>query len=273
MESITQGLLPFKFPVSKTRLHRVWRGMHERCTYQNHKSYAYYGGRGIAVCEEWNDFAVFEEWALANGYREGLKLDRKDNDGPYAPKNCRFVTHEVNCNNTRYNVIVSAFGEQKSLSRWERDSRCKVSKNTIRRRIAAGVEPETAITVPMNGKIDGFYSGLRYLTAWGETKLLKDWADDSRCKVPLSALRFRDDEGWPAEEAISAPSGWGRMRDGERLTAFGETKLVSQWAADSRCVVKENCLRMRVKEYGWTPELAITTPSGVKPSGEFHARN
>ena len=74
----------------------------KRCTNPNCKSYKHYGARGIKVCSEWmNDKRAFIVWALANGWKKGLDLDREDNDGDYTPTNCRFVERHVNINNRR----------------------------------------------------------------------------------------------------------------------------------------------------------------------------
>lgn len=81
---------------SKTRLYRLWRGMRERCNYPRHKSYHRYGGRGIRVAPEWDDYVAFRKWALANGYEDGLTIDRIDNDGNYEPDNCRWITQSEN---------------------------------------------------------------------------------------------------------------------------------------------------------------------------------
>lgn len=88
-------------------LHNTWRGLNKRCTQPSMASYKYYGGKGITVCKEWsNSFEGFESWALANGYKQGLQIDRIDNEGNYEPTNCRFVTPKENSRNKSNNVIV-----------------------------------------------------------------------------------------------------------------------------------------------------------------------
>jgi len=82
-------------------LFSVWRNMLSRCYNPKVKSYEHYGSRGITVCEEWKEAAVFIDWGLNNGWQPGLELDREDNEGNYAPGNCRFVTRKVNANNRR----------------------------------------------------------------------------------------------------------------------------------------------------------------------------
>lgn len=90
-----------KHGMHNSRLHRIWSSMKSRCQNPNKIVYSGYGGRGIYVCEAWQKFIPFMEWSLANGYAENLELDRTDNDGPYSPENCRWVTHAVNMQNRR----------------------------------------------------------------------------------------------------------------------------------------------------------------------------
>jgi hypothetical protein len=74
--------------------------MRNRCCLPSRKCFHRYGGRGIRVCDEWlKNPGVFIDWALANGWQEGLELDRKKNDGNYEPGNCRFVTPAANSRN------------------------------------------------------------------------------------------------------------------------------------------------------------------------------
>lgn len=102
-----------------TRLWNIWIQMRQRCSYQNAPNYHRYGGRGIAVCEEWeNSFEAFRNWALANGYRDDLTIDRKDNDGHYCPENCRWTTRKVQSNNTKRNRVLTLNGEEHTLSEW-----------------------------------------------------------------------------------------------------------------------------------------------------------
>ncbi|NSW82555.1 MAG: hypothetical protein HPY90_04640 [Syntrophothermus sp.] len=106
--------------LKRHRLYRIWSKMKERCNNPRSKFYELYGGRGIKVCEEWaNDFQAFYDWAMANGYREGLTIDRKNNDGDYEPENCRWVTRKIQNNNVRRNVLYTVNGETHTQREWE----------------------------------------------------------------------------------------------------------------------------------------------------------
>jgi hypothetical protein len=83
------------------RLYAVWNSLRGRCECSTDKSYKYYGGRGISVCAEWQDFDIFRAWSLNNGYRKGLTIDRRNNNGNYEPSNCQWVTWAVQNANKR----------------------------------------------------------------------------------------------------------------------------------------------------------------------------
>jgi len=72
----------------KTRLYKIWADMKSRCYYQHNTHFNLYGERGITVCDEWQDYIAFRDWALNNDYYDDLTLDRIDNDKGYAPDNC-----------------------------------------------------------------------------------------------------------------------------------------------------------------------------------------
>jgi hypothetical protein len=132
------------------KLLAVWRGIKNRCTSKNSSEFPRYGGRGISVCDEWLVYKAFEEWALSNGYKEGLSIDRIQNDSGYSPDNCRWATAKEQANNRSTTVTLAAFGESKSLAEWARDDRCNVSYGTLRRRLfSEGMPAEEAITDPL----------------------------------------------------------------------------------------------------------------------------
>ena len=107
-----------KHNLSSNKLYTVFKDMHKRCEYEKDYKYPNYGGRGIKVCEEWADtvegLKAFVEWANNNGYKEGLQLDRFDNDKGYSPENCRWITLSQNNFNRR-----GAKGYRFHYGKWE----------------------------------------------------------------------------------------------------------------------------------------------------------
>lgn len=132
-----------------TRIYGVWRSMKERCYVESNISYPNYGGRGIKVCQEWQEFIPFMEWSYANGYDENAKrgectLDRIDVNGNYCPENCRWVSMSVQANNKTDNVYMEYNGIVDTLS------------NHARRE---GISPVLAETRKIQGKsVDEIFS-------------------------------------------------------------------------------------------------------------------
>lgn len=99
--------------MTKTRIFKIWSGMKERCTNPKIDAYKNYGARGIYVCKIWSEnFESFLNWSLENGYSPKLQIDRIDNNGPYSPDNCRWVTPRQNSRNRRSNKSVIINGEK-----------------------------------------------------------------------------------------------------------------------------------------------------------------
>lgn len=80
----------------QSRLWICWQNMKQRCYNRNQKSFQYYGGKGIRVCEEWQSYVGFKKWAMANGYKFGLTIERKNSDAHYDPSNCEWITQSEN---------------------------------------------------------------------------------------------------------------------------------------------------------------------------------
>jgi hypothetical protein len=136
---------------SRHPLYPVWHSMIARCYNANCKEYKYYGARNIGVCDEWKTSLWNFVDDMYSTYSVGLELDRIDNNGNYEKRNCRWVTHDVNVNNTRRNVYITAFGETKTASEWTKDSRCVVrNKHTLAQRIRTGkLSDYDALTIPV----------------------------------------------------------------------------------------------------------------------------
>ena len=108
-----------KYISKDKRLYSIWREMKNRCYNEKRKDYKYYGFKGVKICEDWiNDFNNFQAWALKNGYREKLTLDRIDASGNYEPENCRWVDMKIQNRNKSNNIKVLYKGETKTLKEW-----------------------------------------------------------------------------------------------------------------------------------------------------------
>lgn len=136
------------------RLYCVWINMRRRCYDKRTECYKDYGGRGITVCDEWNnDYEVFKKWAMENGYDKDAKLlqctlDRIDVNGNYCPENCRWITSKEQNNNRRSNRRISFQGETRTIRQWE--ELLGFRNGVIRKRLSAGWSVERTLTEPLH---------------------------------------------------------------------------------------------------------------------------
>lgn len=134
----------------RTKLYSVWIGMRRRYYDENDGNYHRYGGRGIEICDGWREnFAAFRAWAVKNGYRHNLTIDRIDNDKGYSPENCRWISVKEQALNRRSNRVVTFNGETHTFYEW--DEILGFTRGTISRRVTScGWSIERALTEPIH---------------------------------------------------------------------------------------------------------------------------
>ena len=103
-----------------TRLYNIWKSIRERCNNPKTNRSKNYFEKNIKICSEWDDFSVFKKWALENGYKDNLTIDRKDNKKGYSQENCRWATYEEQANNKTNNKKLTFNGETKTYAEWEK---------------------------------------------------------------------------------------------------------------------------------------------------------
>ncbi len=136
-----------KHGLSYIPLYGVWSNMKQRCLCPTYKDYRHYGGRGIKIHPEWLDIVKFVEWAFLSGYKQGLTLERKNNDGDYAPDNCRWATMAEQNSNTRKNRFFTMNGETLTVSQWAR--KFNMNMLTLVYRLNCGWSIEQALMTPV----------------------------------------------------------------------------------------------------------------------------
>lgn len=123
--------------LANTKLYKSWQRMKVRCYNKNYSHYKDYGGRGIVVCDEWlHDVVSFYNWAIDNGYQEGLTLDRIDVNGNYEPGNCRWITNDEQQNNRRNNIKITYNGKTQTITQWANE--LGIKRDLIERRYHRG---------------------------------------------------------------------------------------------------------------------------------------
>lgn len=133
--------------LTKMAEYTIWKGMRSRCLSKSDGAWRNYGGRGIAVCREWDDFMVF---LRDMGMRPSAShdLDREDNDKGYSKDNCRWITHQANLNNRRTNRRITYDGKCQTIAQWSVELGIKY--RTLNNRLNRGWSTERAFSEGIN---------------------------------------------------------------------------------------------------------------------------
>lgn len=183
-----------------TRLHNIWCDIHKRCNNKNSPRYKDYGGRGIVFCEEWKEFMPFHTWAMANGYRDDLTIERKDNDGNYSPENCTWITRIDQAKNKRETRYVEIDGE--SLTLRELSKKVNIPYVLLNKRWWKGDRGQRLIR-PIDSPPLVEYEG--------KTQTLREWAEEKHINLFTFYHRYRRGE---RGERLMRPAIWTR-REGK----------------------------------------------------------
>jgi len=133
------------------RLYKIWLDMKERCYNSKNSSFKRYGGRGVTVCDEWrNDYSAFHEWALRNGYKPGLTIERVNNDGDYCPENCVWADRRAQARNRSTNHILKYRGKNYTLA--EASELSGLDHSTLIGRLSRGWSVKDAIEKPLDNR-------------------------------------------------------------------------------------------------------------------------
>ena len=182
----------FRNPIAENkRLYNIYNNMKSRCFKPNDSRYKDYGGRGIAVCEEWAvSFDVFADWAKANGYRNDLTIERVDVNGDYCPENCEWIPLKEQAKNKRDTVWVEYKGERVKLQ--DLAEIAVVQYDALHNRITKGWDVEEAITTPsanecvsLRARCDA--KGIKYTTVLNRKNRL-GWDEDAALNTPVRSM-------------------------------------------------------------------------------------
>jgi hypothetical protein len=136
----------FKHGYAKQPMYNVWCTVKDRCLNPNNKSYANYGGRGICLSKDWDDYKNFHR-DMSFTYKHGLTLERVDNEKGYSKDNCVWASRITQCNNTRRNHLIEYEGKILTVSQMSREYNMK--PYIVQKRISSGWSIEKALLTPI----------------------------------------------------------------------------------------------------------------------------
>jgi hypothetical protein len=232
-----------------------WVAMIQRCTNPNCSGYAYYGGRGIQVCDRWKtSYSAFLE-DMGRRPSPLHSIDRANNNGNYEPGNVRWATRDDQARNKRSNNNITAFGKARCITDWAED--LSIQPSAISTRLANGWTPEDAVSVSSTREDDKAWN----LTIDGRTMSANAWAKEAGILAGNVYHRLR--QGFSHKDSVFIPVG--AVKAGRKSTTFytigGETLSLSEWAI--RTGNKRTAIEARIK-LGWVLEDAVMTPKGIR---------
>lgn len=188
--------------LSKSRIYRIYRHMVNRCNNKNVDSYPAYGGRGISVCREWGKFEAFYEWAMSNGYKDTLSIDRIDNEKGYSPENCKWSTVLEQARNKRNSKITEDIAKKVRKMRSEGVRNKDVADALgLARRTVSDIESNKTWAA---GDVKRLSSPTVYIECLGERKMAHEWSKDPRVNVTSSTILRRKRRGMSDYDSLFA---------------------------------------------------------------------
>lgn len=199
--------------------YKVWAGIRARCNNPRDTNYNYYGGRGIQVCERWDEFTSFLE---DMGERPSLKhsIERDNVDGDYCPENCRWATQKEQSLNKRCTIRLTVGGETRTAVEW-----CKlhgVEYDALFFRYQQGWSDEECVygRPPQNT--------LEYM---GKTQTIKEWAEELGINYRTLIRRHRDFQ-WSPEECLMGRSSSNHARSIILMEYKGKVQSMNAWCRE-----------------------------------------
>ena len=190
---------------SNSRLNIIYNNMKTRCCDPKNWHYKYYGARGITICDEWKNeekvpsldnaskgYLAFKKWALANGYKDTLTIDRIDVNKGYSPDNCRWATKKTQANNTRRNRFITYKNKTQTLAEWCDELGLKY--DAVERRLN---QLHWTIKEAFEGRVD---QRIKMVNINGKTQPLRVWCKELGLNHRTVYSRLH--RGWSVEKAL-----------------------------------------------------------------------
>ena len=224
----------------KERLRSIYYGMKQRCYNENSINFKYYGGKGVAICDEWLlSFENFFDWAINNGYNENLTIDRIDSEKEYSPDNCKWSTKKEQSYNRSMSVKLTLNGRTMYMTEWAEE--LDIDKKILSWRYNNGWSDEEILSRPRDYKESK-------LSLNGKTHSMSEWSRITGIKVATISDRMK--KGWSVEDALTKSP-----NDREiKITHNKETRTLTEWA--KMLDVPKTRLSNRYRR-GWTDEEII----------------